>query len=149
MSESTLKCESNEAIFKQNYPLELFIALKMAYCCCSGLRGNLDFPDFLQKKFSTPGSIWRWDKKGWTDYASTRHTKCAEFARENSINFIEFQIELSKIEQLLQLIKPDGSGIEVREWSEAVKNLTKITLKIKVLYGYLVKSLKFAALFRC
>ena len=23
----------------------------MAYCCCSGLRGNLDFPDFLQKKF--------------------------------------------------------------------------------------------------
>ena len=23
----------------------------MAYCCCLGLRGNLDFPDFLQKKF--------------------------------------------------------------------------------------------------
>ena len=31
--------------------LELFIALKMAYCCCLGLRGNLDFPDFLQKMF--------------------------------------------------------------------------------------------------
>ena len=31
--------------------LELFIALKMAYSCYFGLRGNLDFPDFLQKKF--------------------------------------------------------------------------------------------------
>ena len=44
------KCE-NYAIFKQNYTLELFIALKMAYSCCFGLRGNLDFPEFLQKKF--------------------------------------------------------------------------------------------------
>ena len=26
----------NYAIFKQNYTLELFIALKMAYCCCLG-----------------------------------------------------------------------------------------------------------------
>ena len=43
MSEPAQKCE--------NYTLELFIALKMAYCCCLGLRGNLDFPDFLQKKF--------------------------------------------------------------------------------------------------
>ena len=51
MSEPALKCENNEAIFKQNYTLELFIALKMAYCCCLGLRGNLDFPDFLQKNF--------------------------------------------------------------------------------------------------
>ena len=50
MSEPALKCENNEAIFKQNSTLELFIALKMAYCCCLGLRGNLDFPDFLQKK---------------------------------------------------------------------------------------------------
>ena len=50
MSQPALKCENN-AIFKQNYTLELFIALKMAYCCCLGLRGNLDFPDFLQKKF--------------------------------------------------------------------------------------------------
>ena len=40
------------AIFDQNYTLELLIALKMAYSCCFGLRGNLDFPDFLQKTFS-------------------------------------------------------------------------------------------------
>ena len=55
MFESAQKCE-NYAVFKQNYTLELFIALKMAYCCCLGLRGNLDFPDFLQKSFikSTP-----------------------------------------------------------------------------------------------
>ena len=52
MSEPALKCENN-AIFKQNYTQELFIALKMTYCCWLGLRGNLDFPDFLQKKFKT------------------------------------------------------------------------------------------------
>ena len=50
MPEPAQKWE-NYAIFKQNYTLELFIALKMAYCCCLGLRGNLDFPDFLQKMF--------------------------------------------------------------------------------------------------
>ena len=44
------KCE-NHPIFKQNYTLELFVAFKMAYTCCSDLRGNLDFPDFIQKKF--------------------------------------------------------------------------------------------------
>ena len=37
--------------FKQNYTLELFVAFKMAYSCCFGLRGNRDFPDFLQKSF--------------------------------------------------------------------------------------------------
>ena len=50
MSEPAQKCENN-AIFKQNNALELFISLKMAISCCFGLRGNLDFPDFLQKKF--------------------------------------------------------------------------------------------------
>ena len=40
-----------QTIFKQNYTLELFISLKMAISCCFGLRGNLDFPDFLPKKF--------------------------------------------------------------------------------------------------
>ena len=48
MSEPTLKCENN-AIFKQNYAKKLFIAFKMAYSCCFGLRGNLYFPDFLHK----------------------------------------------------------------------------------------------------
>ena len=50
MTEPALKCKNN-AIFKQNYTLELFIALKVAYCFCLGLRGYLDFPDFLQNKF--------------------------------------------------------------------------------------------------
>ena len=39
------------AIFKQNYTPELLIVLKMVYSCFFGLRGSLDFPDFLQKKF--------------------------------------------------------------------------------------------------
>ena len=51
MSEPAQKCENYEAIFKQNYTSELLIALKMVYSCFFGLRGNLDFPDFLQKKF--------------------------------------------------------------------------------------------------
>ena len=38
-------------IFKQNNALELFISLKIAISCCFGLRGNLDFPHFFQKKF--------------------------------------------------------------------------------------------------
>ena len=50
MSEPALKCENN-AIFKQNDTLKLFIAFKMAYSCCFSYGGNLDFPEFLQKKF--------------------------------------------------------------------------------------------------
>ena len=52
MSEPALKCKNN-FIFKQNYTLELFIALEMAYCCCLGLRQNLDFPDSPKKSFIT------------------------------------------------------------------------------------------------
>ena len=52
MSEPALKCENN-AIFKQIYTLKLFIAFKMAYSCCFSLGGNLDFPEFLQKRFIT------------------------------------------------------------------------------------------------
>ena len=37
------------AIFKENYTLELFITIKMAYSCCFSLRGILYFQDFLQK----------------------------------------------------------------------------------------------------
>ena len=47
MSDPAQKCENN-AIIKQIYALKLFIAFKMAYSCCFGLRGHLDFPDFLQ-----------------------------------------------------------------------------------------------------
>ena len=36
---------------KTTFTLKLFIAFKMAYSCCFDERGNLDFPDFLQKKF--------------------------------------------------------------------------------------------------
>ena len=50
MSEPALKCKNN-AIFKQKYTLKLLIAFKIAYSCRFGLRRNLDFPDFLQKKF--------------------------------------------------------------------------------------------------
>ena len=50
MFEPALNCQDN-AIFKQNYSLKLFVAFKMAYYCCFSLGGNLDFPDFLQKKF--------------------------------------------------------------------------------------------------
>ena len=50
MFEPALKCQDN-AIFKQNNSLKLLITFKMAYSCCFSLGGNLDFPDFLQKKF--------------------------------------------------------------------------------------------------
>ena len=50
MFEPALKCLDN-AIFKQNYSLKLFITFKMAYSCGFSSGGNLDFPDFIQKKF--------------------------------------------------------------------------------------------------
>ena len=50
MTERAQICENN-SIFKQNYAQKLFIAFKMAYSCCFGFRGYLDFPDLLQKKF--------------------------------------------------------------------------------------------------
>ena len=50
MSERGQKCENN-AIFKQNNYLELFISLKMAISCCFGLKGKLGFPDFHKIKF--------------------------------------------------------------------------------------------------
>ena len=52
MSETSQKCENN-AIFKQNYSQKLFISFKISYSCCFGNRGNLEFPDFLQKSFIT------------------------------------------------------------------------------------------------
>ena len=50
MFEPAGKCQDND-IFKQNYSLKLLIIFKKAYSCCFSLGGNLDFPDFLQKKF--------------------------------------------------------------------------------------------------
>ena len=50
MSKLALKCVNN-AIFKQIYTLKLLIAFKMAYSCCFSSGGNLDFLEFLQKKF--------------------------------------------------------------------------------------------------
>ena len=51
MSEPKQKCEK-DAIFKQNFTLKPYVAFEMAYYCSFGLRGNLDFLDFLQKKFN-------------------------------------------------------------------------------------------------
>ena len=51
MFEPALKCDHN-AIFEQNYSLKMFITFKMANSCCFSLGGNLEFPDFLRKKFN-------------------------------------------------------------------------------------------------
>ena len=53
------------AIFKQSYTLKLFVAFKIAYSYCFGLRGNLDFAEFLQKSFitSTTGMAHFWKSK--------------------------------------------------------------------------------------
>ena len=50
MFEPEQKCENN-AIYKPNYTINLFIAVKMTYSCCFSIGGNLDFLYFLQKKF--------------------------------------------------------------------------------------------------
>ena len=58
MIEPAQICENN-AGFKQIYSLKLFIAFKIAYSYCFSLGGNLDFPEFLQKKFYNINSNWR------------------------------------------------------------------------------------------
>ena len=50
MSEPAQKYENN-AIFKQKYIQKLFISFKISYSGCFDFRGNLEFPDFLQKTF--------------------------------------------------------------------------------------------------
>ena len=35
----------------QKFTPELLIVLKVVYSCCFGFKGNLEFPDFLQKLF--------------------------------------------------------------------------------------------------
>ena len=57
MSEPALKFENN-ASFKQINTLKLFTAFKMAYFCYFSFGGNLDFPEFFQKKFYNI-SYWR------------------------------------------------------------------------------------------
>ena len=52
MSEPAQKYENN-AIFKQKYIQKLFISFKISYSGCFDFRGNLQFPDFLQKRFIT------------------------------------------------------------------------------------------------
>ena len=58
MSKPALKCENN-AIVKQNYNKKMFISFKISYSCCFGFRGNLEFPDFLQKSFIISTTEWR------------------------------------------------------------------------------------------
>ena len=47
MTEPTQK----QCYFKLNYIRTLLICSKMSYSCCFSLGGNLDFIDFLQKRF--------------------------------------------------------------------------------------------------
>ena len=62
MSEPALKW-ANNASFKQIYTLILLNAVKMTYSCCFSLGGNLDFPEFVQKKFYN--SDYRWGFHSW------------------------------------------------------------------------------------
>ena len=56
MSEPALKCKSN-AIFKQNKTQKLFISFQISYSCCFSFRGNLEFPDFLQKRITSTAGL--------------------------------------------------------------------------------------------
>ena len=87
MSKPAQKFE-NYAISKQNYTLELIIALKMAYSCCFALRGNLYFPDFLQKSFITSISSQR-RKKTLSD--GNVHLKNEPFPASFFFYFSSFQ----------------------------------------------------------
>ena len=78
MPEPAQKCENND-IFKQNNALVLLIYLKMAIFCCFGLRGNLDFPDFLQLKFYNIN--YRWGTFFYLHYQCNQRLDCGTFRR--------------------------------------------------------------------
>ena len=91
------------AIFKQNYTPKLFINFKMAYSCCVGLGGNLDFPDFLQKKFYSIHyrcyiffQVWKTPKCTKTTFKAIKISSLFEF----KLNFIGLG-NISEIEGLL------------------------------------------------
>ena len=50
MSQPAQKCENNECYFKQNNAQKVFIAFKISYSCCFGLRGKSRFSRFPPKK---------------------------------------------------------------------------------------------------
>ena len=50
MSQPAQLCEI-KAIFNQNYAQKLLISFQISYFCYFDFSGNLDFPDFLKKKF--------------------------------------------------------------------------------------------------
>ena len=52
MSQPAQLCEI-KAIFNQNYAQKLLISFQISYFCYFDFSGNLDFPDFLKKKFIT------------------------------------------------------------------------------------------------
>ena len=51
MSEPALKCENSCASFKQTWTKNCLLLLKWPIIAFPALGGNLDFLDFLQKKF--------------------------------------------------------------------------------------------------
>ena len=61
----------------------------MAYSCCFGLRGNIDFPDFLQKNFITSTTGHRLLLRGDTNAAR----KAAQFYE------MDYEEEIREMEQ--------------------------------------------------
>ena len=53
MPEPAKNVKTMPPFFRQNNTLKLLIVFKMSYSCCFGLKGNLDFPDFIKKSFIT------------------------------------------------------------------------------------------------
>ena len=106
MSEPSQKCENND-IFKQNNALELFISLKMAISCCFGLRGNIDFPDFLQIKF--------YNINYWSSQSPNNYWKCvSKLAQQKvicSLIFALIMIEYCQSAFPVQELVPSGRAI--------------------------------------
>ena len=85
------------AIFKQNYTLELFDAFKTAYSCSWGLRGNKEFQDFLQKKFyninyrsESQAQKYAFFQLMWLEKIGNKHKKRPRFAHWKTILTSDF-----------------------------------------------------------
>ena len=135
MSEPAQKCENYEAIFKQNYTPELIIALKMVYSCFFGLRGNLDFPNFIQRKFYNINSCLALPRRYCLIIASVK-----PLTKETHLEEIGFSFVLQSILKLFnKLVHYKNGFIPLRlgrfvHLARAVTKVSPYRLRTKIVH---------------
>ena len=164
MSEPELKYEKISG-FKQMYTMKLFIAFKMAYSSCFSLGGNLDFPEFFQKKFyniSYRPSLnnmsmvifYRWQKQDdYGDIISSNFVICPIKTSLKCLRqclYLQFSLRISEVWPMMQnpglLVKSLYGKLPMlwcvsewcaeRHWQHGENNYTWLKIQINLRCRY-------------